>query len=204
MLNKPKASERLKRSEGISIAAHLLLLLVVAGVFHRAPKIAPYKLPGTSQGVQLLTSYAPGSPKRATSEIAAKVPDKVKLTSPAHAAAAPPKPAEAQAPSVDSGSGSTAQSGLGEGQISIAFVKFFPHPTPDLSALPHGTKGDVILNAVIDAQGKITDLTLVKGLGPPVDDEVIAAVRQWTYNPATKNGTPVPSEQELHFHYERG
>jgi protein TonB len=37
-----------------------------------------------------------------------------------------------------------------------------------------------------------------------VDETVIAAVRQWEYTPAKKNGVPVVSEQELHFHYERG
>jgi hypothetical protein len=28
-------------------------------------------------------------------------------------------------------------------------------------------------------------------------------VNQWTYVPAMKNGVPVASVQELHFHYER-
>ena len=62
----------------------------------------------------------------------------------------------------------------------------------------------MILDAVIDDHGKITQLTLVKGLGSPVDETVIATVQQWTYTPAMKNGVPVASEQELHFHYERG
>jgi hypothetical protein len=29
-------------------------------------------------------------------------------------------------------------------------------------------------------------------------------VEQWRYTPAKKDGVPVPSERELHFHYERG
>jgi protein TonB len=29
-------------------------------------------------------------------------------------------------------------------------------------------------------------------------------VKQWLFTPATKGGVPVASEQEFHFHYERG
>jgi protein TonB len=61
----------------------------------------------------------------------------------------------------------------------------------------------VILDAVIDEHGKISDLKLMHGLGQPIDDVVIATVRQWSFAPATRNGVPIPSEQELHFHYER-
>jgi protein TonB len=43
----------------------------------------------------------------------------------------------------------------------------------------------------------------MKGLGQPIDDVVIATVKQWSFAPATRNGVPIPSEQELHFHYER-
>jgi protein TonB len=80
----------------------------------------------------------------------------------------------------------------------------FPYPHPDLSALAHGTRGDVILDAVIDEHGRITGLTLLKGLDPSVDQAVIATVRQWLFTPATRDGVPVVSEQEFHFHYERG
>jgi protein TonB len=46
--------------------------------------------------------------------------------------------------------------------------------------------------------------TLGAGLDPSVDQAVIATVRQWLFTPATKDGVPVVSEQEFHFHYERG
>jgi protein TonB len=121
-----------------------------------------------------------------------------------HVASAPPKPKETGAPSAEIGSGTSTQSGLGEGDIKIASQTYFPYPKPDLSSIPDGTHGDVILNAVIDENGKISDLTLLKGLGPSIDNAVIAVVKKWSYTPATKNGIPVPSEQELHFHYDHG
>ncbi|HTF62834.1 MAG TPA: energy transducer TonB, partial [Edaphobacter sp.] len=86
----------------------------------------------------------------------------------------------------------------------IALLQHFPYPHPDLSALAHGTRGDVILDAVIDEHGKVRELTLLKGLDPSIDQAVIATVRQWLFTPATKDGVPVASEQEFRFHYERG
>ena len=61
-----------------------------------------------------------------------------------------------------------------------------------------------MLDAVIDEHGRVTQLTLLKGLAPAIDQAVIATVRQWLFTPATKDGVPVASEQEFHFHYERG
>jgi protein TonB len=78
-----------------------------------------------------------------------------------------------------------------------------PPPRPDLSQLPAGTRGDVIVDVVIDATGRITHTTMASGLGHGVDETVLAMIQQWTFRPATRNGVPVASEQELLFHYER-
>jgi protein TonB len=59
------------------------------------------------------------------------------------------------------------------------------------------------LDIVIDTAGKISDIKMTSGLGHGIDDNVIATVQQWTFHPATKDGQPVASEQELHFHYEK-
>ncbi|HEY4010865.1 MAG TPA: energy transducer TonB, partial [Acidobacteriaceae bacterium] len=89
------------------------------------------------------------------------------------------------------------------GNISIALVQFHPRPQPDLSTLTPGASGDVVLDALIDAQGHIAHLSIAKSLGPSVDQQVIATVQTWTFTPATRNGAPIASEQELLFHYER-
>jgi periplasmic protein TonB len=98
----------------------------------------------------------------------------------------------------------TGADSLGEGNINIALASYFPAPKPDLSTLPRGTKGDVILDVVIDTTGKIADIKMTSGLGHGIDETVIAIVQQWTFHPATRDGHPVASEQELHFHYEKG
>jgi protein TonB len=201
----PKPGPPLRRltSQGpiLSIAVHATLLLAIAVWMHRTPRIAPFKLPGTARGLTLLTYYSPGSRKPSATDS----PVRSARTTNAKAESRKPadKPAPPQPPPADAGTASTAQSGLGEGDIRIALLQHFPYPHPDLSALAHGTKGDVILDAVIDDHGKITQLILVKGLDPSIDETVIATVRQWLFTPATKDGVPVPSEQEFHFHYER-
>jgi periplasmic protein TonB len=187
----------------LSLSIHVIVLIAIAGILHRSVKLAPYRLPGTREGVQLLTYYAPGSTRSALNDIPTKVADKKKPASVVHSALAAPKTESSTTPATERGIASSGQSGLGDGNITIALQKYFPYPRPSLSALPHGAVGDVVLNAVIDEHGKIAELTLLQGLGPAIDDEVIQTVNQWVYIPATKNGVPVPSVQELHFHYER-
>ena len=193
-----------QRSTFVSLGIHATLLLALLGVWHAAPKVAPYKLPGTSHGLSLLTYYSPGGKETSSSELPTKKAVVTESLSHLPAPITAPKQKAEAAPKTDAGIGNASESGLGDGDVKIALQKVFPYPKPDLSVLPHGTRGDVILNAVIDAKGNIAELTLLKGLGPEIDNAVIATVKQWSYSPATKNGVPVPSEQELHFHYERG
>jgi periplasmic protein TonB len=192
------------RGQLLSVVVHAVLLAFLFSGVRWSPRVAPYRLPGTKLGNTVLTYYAPGSVKPVASKSPVKSPEKVKQASTLHPTPAPVQPIHAEATETHAGTGTAVESGLGEGEITIALQSYFPYPKPDLSGLPHGTKGDVILNAVIDENGKIKELTLLKGLGSPIDQQVIATVESWTYTPAKKNGVPVPSEQELHFHYERG
>ena len=203
MLPDYNASRPNRSGVAVSVLLHAVVLLAVAGVFHRAPKLVAYRLPGTKEGVQYLAYYSPGSTEAAQSDIAVKAVAKAEQKSVAHSVVAPPQTQETTALRSERGDGNAGQSGLGDGNITIALQKFFPYPKPSLSTLPRGAAGDVILNAVIDEHGKISELTLLQGLGPAIDNDVIQTVNQWLYTPATKDGVAVPSVQELHFHYER-
>jgi periplasmic protein TonB len=204
-LSRLKARCSRHKGELLSIAVHLCLLLSLVGGVPRSSKVlTPYRLPGTARGVSMLTYYSPGSLHVVTSKEPIKSPEKTRPAPAIHLDLRASRPVQSEAAQSQTGIGMSAQSGLGEGDITIALESYFPYPTPDLSSLPHGTKGDVILNAVIDENGKISELTLLKGLGSPVDESVIATVQQWRYTPAMKKGVPVASERELHFHYERG
>jgi protein TonB len=52
-------------------------------------------------------------------------------------------------------------------------------------------EGPVILEAVIDKQGNVTDAFVLRGLRLGLDEAAIAAVKQWKYTPTVYNGRPV-------------
>jgi protein TonB len=186
---------------------HLLLLAVL--VHQRSSFIAPIRLPGNEHGTNLMVTYMPG---RAPVQAATPNPK----TEPRLAATNTPLPTP-PSPKVDTNTSSpntnspatpnpdstTGADSLGSGNINIARASYFPTPKPDLSVLPRGTKGDVILDVVIDTTGKIADIKMTSGLGHGIDETIIATVQLWTFHPATRDGQPVASEQELHFHYEK-
>jgi protein TonB len=57
-------------------------------------------------------------------------------------------------------------------------------------------QGEVVLNAVIDANGQIQNLQLVSG-HPMLVPAAIAAVRAWRYKPYLLNGQPVEVETTI-------
>jgi protein TonB len=187
---------------------HLLLLGVL--IHQRASFVAPIRLPGSEHGTNLMVTYLPGrAPIQAATPNPKTEPQLAKTNTPLPTQT-PPKPKtntdspNTNSPATPNPDSTTGADSLGEGNINIARASYFPSPKPDLSVLPHGTKGDVILDVVIDTTGKIADIKMTSGLGHGIDETVIATVQQWTFKPATRDGQPVASEQELHFHYEKG
>jgi TonB family protein len=69
------------------------------------------------------------------------------------------------------------------------------------SELPGGVQGDVIVEITIDAQGVVVEERLLQGLGHGVDERCIAVLRDWRFRPATRNGVPIPSKHDVHFHF---
>jgi protein TonB len=207
-IGKPVSAPRRNPAYAIGSALlHGLLLLVL--IHQRAAWVAPLRLPGSEHGRYLLLTYSPGrAPIQATTPNPRTAPQQAKSTTPLPTLPTPKPTASAASPNAqspaaaqpDSAAGADA---LGSGNINIALASHFPAPKPDLSTLPRGTKGDVILDIVIDTTGKIADIKMTSGLGHGIDEAVIATVQQWTFQPATKDGHPVASEQELHFHYEK-
>jgi protein TonB len=54
-----------------------------------------------------------------------------------------------------------------------------------------GTEGVVVLQAVIDEQGMVTNLSVIKGLPMGLEQAALDAVRQWRFKPALQQGRPV-------------
>jgi protein TonB len=107
-----------------------------------------------------------------------------------------PNPAEAGS---EQGS---AYDGLSSGdEVKPALPVVFQDLRISRSELPIGLQGDVIVEITIDAQGIVVAERLLQGLGHGVDERVIAVLRDWHYRPATRNGVPIPSKYDVHFHF---
>lgn len=57
-------------------------------------------------------------------------------------------------------------------------------------------EGTVILEAVIDAQGVVQDVTVLRSV-PLLDRAAIEAVRQWRYSPTRLNGVAIPVRMSI-------
>jgi len=192
-----------RRGVWLSAGTHALVIAAAVLVAVKAPQAVRVKLPGSANGKHTLLTYTIGGQESAAASAAPKKSAPAKVKTPTIAKVAPAPVPEAK-PETEKGSGSSGVSALGSGNVRIAIVKVFPRPAPDLSSLPKGKGGNVIMDAVIDAHGVITKLTLEQGLGDPIDQQVMATVRGWSFDPATRDGQPIASEQEIVLHYERG
>jgi protein TonB len=166
-----------------SVGLHLLVIAAVALQVRSAVTVRPR----VRRTAAIIVPYAPGK---------TAVVQKPKVVLPKEEPRLAVKEPEPPPPS--SGGDPT-----GESDVSIAMADFYPDPKPDLSALPHGTRGDIVVDVVIDEEGKVVDTQIDQGLGHGVDEAVMAVLQTWTFTPATKAGKPVASKQQLLFHFER-
>ena len=92
-----------------------------------------------------------------------------------------------------------------EGMVPPKLVK---QVEPDYPAdLKHaGTTGLVVCEAVIGADGSVTDVRILRGAEglPSLDESALAAVRQWIYEPATRDGVPVAVTLIVRIHFNVG
>ena len=177
----------------LMIVSAVLHVAVLAAILYVRPlHVVPTRYPGTVLGTHLSLTYAPGGAPKP-------------IPTPVTKAKSHSKPVEAiNAPVSLDRTASQGGDARGSGNVTVALATFFPNPKPDLTQLPHGTRGDVIIDVVIDEQGKIVKTQVTQSMGSAIDETVLATLDTWTFKPATKDGVPVPSEQEILFHYERG
>ncbi|MGH9321527.1 MAG: energy transducer TonB [Vicinamibacteria bacterium] len=72
-----------------------------------------------------------------------------------------------------------------------------PQPSYTREAIRDNVTGTVVLRVVIDEQGKVQVLKVLRSI-PELDEEAIRVVEsRWRFQPATKNGRPVPALSDL-------
>ena len=78
------------------------------------------------------------------------------------------------------------------GQIQPPTLLRRVEPTYPPMAVSAHLQGIVILEAIVDEAGTVTEVKVLRSVNPLLDREALAAVRQWRYSPVVLNGRPVP------------
>ena len=59
--------------------------------------------------------------------------------------------------------------------------------------------GNEVIEITIDERGEIVHKAVLQSLGPDIDNKCLAALENWHFHPATRNGSPIPSKQDAVF-----
>ncbi|HWX53603.1 MAG TPA: TonB family protein [Verrucomicrobiae bacterium] len=156
------------------------------------------------------------SPRQASSDtVTAPLPQKARLTLPAREASRPkpdlvPQPqipnqqmADQQVASTPAGSpyGSDPAGVFTGDEVRPALPLSFTDLHVSRTELPPGVEGDVIVEITIDSEGLVVEEKLVKTIGYGIDQRVLAALHEWRFRPATRNGVAIPSKHDVHYHF---
>jgi TonB family protein len=61
------------------------------------------------------------------------------------------------------------------------------------------SEGKVVIEITIDERGEIVRKTVLQSLGSEIDNKCLAALENWRFQPATRNGAAIPSKQDAIF-----
>lgn len=65
------------------------------------------------------------------------------------------------------------------------------NPKYPYSAMKDGLEGDVVTKVWLDEAGNVTKVEVTKSLSKDLDEAAVAAVKQWKFKAAKKNGKPI-------------
>jgi TonB family protein len=77
------------------------------------------------------------------------------------------------------------------GGVIAPRILFAPDPDYSEEARKAKYQGTVVLWLVVDSNGRARDARVQRSLGMGLDEKALAAVRQWRFEPALKDGHPV-------------
>jgi TonB family protein len=205
----PAAPKRQAASLSISLAIHLLFL----GWLLHSPApifVAPLSVAKGESGSSLTRIYFGGDsgvtqeqPKPLTLQQPPKIASPHRLEPPAAKREAGNEIATARpgGPAAGSLYGSLSYGTFTGPEIRPALPIVSPDPAFGSDAA--GIEGDVIVEITIDEAGAIVQKIVLQSLGPAVDQKVLAALENWRFTPASKNGVPIPSKQDVYYHFPR-
>lgn len=184
----------------LSAALHLGISMIVLRWW---PRVKPQVVVHATKYYPLALYYPGGAHAKWTPEPPGrkKHPREVKQTTSDLAMNAKPAPSAGQP--VSAPQSAAAGNGADQQSANPAFPVFSPRPpVADRSLLPSSNQ-EVVVDVKVSATGDVLEATLVKGIGNALDQAVLETVKTWRFHPATVNGSPVATEAELIFPFNR-
>jgi protein TonB len=197
---------RARRTLPYSIAVHVILFMVI--LRGRTPIfVAPTSVLGGVHGSNVTHLYWVSG----TSALAAnsKVAKKRMIWQKPQRSREDSKPEDvgateiASAPSPTAGSpyGSLSDGVSGGEEVRPALPAVTSEPRVNAEDLLGIAEGNVVIEITIDEAGAIVSKAVVKSMGPAIDGKVLAALESWRFHPATRDGVPIPSKQDVVYHF---
>jgi TonB family protein len=70
-------------------------------------------------------------------------------------------------------------------------------PLYPFAMLRSGLQGEVVVQFMVNPSGRVQEAAIVRSNNPAFDQPALDAVRQWRFQPATRNGQPVESHHQV-------
>ncbi|HEY7113889.1 MAG TPA: energy transducer TonB [Thermoanaerobaculia bacterium] len=165
--------------------------------------------PGRRQEFEALARRRLGAP--VADSLVARAPESTALAAPTTVAtpraavptptppsptAAPPPPPPTPIPTAAAPVSVTARPVASEGVADLdrePQLKSTTKPVYPPTAESAGVRGIVLLKVLVSPKGQPLRVEVARGVRSDLDDAAVAAVRQWTFEPGSKAGTPVPA-----------
>jgi protein TonB len=88
------------------------------------------------------------------------------------------------------------------GGVSAPVPVFMPDPEFSEEARKAKLSGNVLVYLWVDQEGRPTHVRVVRGIGMGLDERAVAAVRQYRFRPARKDGRPVTVEMNVEVNFQ--
>jgi TonB family protein len=88
--------------------------------------------------------------------------------------------------------------------VTVTPPRVLAQPAPDypLGMRASGMRGDVLVDFVVDSEGRVTRAYVVRSLNPAFDEPALEAVRRWKFEPGRKGGVPINTHMQVPIHFQ--
>jgi TonB family protein len=93
---------------------------------------------------------------------------------------------------------------LGEPGLTPPKILYKQEPDFTEPARNYGVQGVVALNVVVDRTGRVSEVRILHAVGMGLDENAIETVKAWRFDPAKKDGVPVPIAVYIEVDYHLG